>query len=584
MTDPVEAQLSELRRRLAALEADLASVHGRLSSLEEGRGAAASEPEVAPAPALIETGARPVDGAGVVGLFGRLLVVLGGAFLIRALSESPTFSTALGALVGLAYAAWWLSRADRAAARGARLDAAFHGFASALVAFPLIYEVTGRFRAFPVWVGAAVVVIAFAAWLRVAIRRELPEVAWTVTVLATGVCLGLVQATHDLVPATLALLGLALLGEVLSLDRQWFGLRWPIALGVDLALALVVMLTVREAGLPESYVPFTAATAIGLELALAALYLASVATRTLIRLRRISVFAMVQVPTALVLGLGGAAWTAQRAGASVAAVGALALVLGVVSYAVALRFAARGEGTGRNFHFYANLAVPLLLAGTATLLSGRALAAAWVGLALVAAGAARRVDRATFSFQAGVYALCGLGAAGALRMAWEGLAAPVSAAWQPTSVVAVGAAVGACVAFVLVAGDSRARGWGIARGSLGALASLVFAGQLARFLIVAFTGGNGPGADAGLAAALRTAVIAAAALGLAAAGTWRLASTLSFLVTPLLVAGGLKLAVEDLRVGRPLTLFLSLVLYGGALLLAPRLQRRRAAAASTEPD
>jgi len=40
-----------------------------------------------------------------------------------------------------------------------------------------------------------------------------------------------------------------------------------------------------------------------------------------------------------------------------------------------------------------------------------------------------------------------------------------------------------------------------------------------------------------------------------------------------LVAGGLKLVLEDLPTGRPMTLFVSFVFYGAALLLIPRLMR-----------
>jgi hypothetical protein len=40
-----------------------------------------------------------------------------------------------------------------------------------------------------------------------------------------------------------------------------------------------------------------------------------------------------------------------------------------------------------------------------------------------------------------------------------------------------------------------------------------------------------------------------------------------------LVAGGLKLLAEDLRHSRASTLFVALALYGGALIVAPRLAR-----------
>jgi hypothetical protein len=43
-----------------------------------------------------------------------------------------------------------------------------------------------------------------------------------------------------------------------------------------------------------------------------------------------------------------------------------------------------------------------------------------------------------------------------------------------------------------------------------------------------------------------------------------------------LVAGGLKLVIEDFRLSRPATLFIALALYGVALIAAPRLARRPA--------
>jgi hypothetical protein len=46
------------------------------------------------------------------------------------------------------------------------------------------------------------------------------------------------------------------------------------------------------------------------------------------------------------------------------------------------------------------------------------------------------------------------------------------------------------------------------------------------------------------------------------------------LVYPTLAVGALKLLLDDLRKGRPATLFISFVLYGIALILAPRLARR----------
>jgi hypothetical protein len=47
-----------------------------------------------------------------------------------------------------------------------------------------------------------------------------------------------------------------------------------------------------------------------------------------------------------------------------------------------------------------------------------------------------------------------------------------------------------------------------------------------------------------------------------------------WLVIPVLVMAGLKVLVQDLPDGRPITLVLSLASLGGSLLLAPRVGRR----------
>jgi hypothetical protein len=81
-------------------------------------------------------------------------------------------------------------------------------------------------------------------------------------------------------------------------------------------------------------------------------------------------------------------------------------------------------------------------------------------------------------------------------------------------------------------------------------------------------------ADAASLAVLRTATLAAAAVVLAVASRLDAIVEAGWLVYPFLAAGGLKLLVEDFRVGRPGALVLSFALLGGALILAPRLRRR----------
>ena len=74
-------------------------------------------------------------------------------------------------------------------------------------------------------------------------------------------------------------------------------------------------------------------------------------------------------------------------------------------------------------------------------------------------------------------------------------------------------------------------------------------------------------------AVLKTGVLAIAGVLLALGSRWTRLSEAAWLVYPVLIVGGGKLLLEDFPNGRPATLVLSLTLYGGALILAPRLRR-----------
>jgi hypothetical protein len=84
----------------------------------------------------------------------------------------------------------------------------------------------------------------------------------------------------------------------------------------------------------------------------------------------------------------------------------------------------------------------------------------------------------------------------------------------------------------------------------------------------------GAGADPGALAALRSAVLAGAAIGLAGAALTLRRRELVGFAWGVLAAGGAKLAIEDLRVAGAAHLVFSLALYGGALIAVPALARR----------
>ena len=81
--------------------------------------------------------------------------------------------------------------------------------------------------------------------------------------------------------------------------------------------------------------------------------------------------------------------------------------------------------------------------------------------------------------------------------------------------------------------------------------------------------------DAGVLATIRTGVLAIAALVVAWIGRHARFREWDWLVYPLLVGIGVKMAAQDFMHSRPATLFVALALYGAALIMAPRLRRRQ---------
>ena len=136
------------------------------------------------------------------------------------------------------------------------------------------------------------------------------------------------------------------------------------------------------------------------------------------------------------------------------------------------------------------------------------------------------------------------------------------------------AAVAAALGWLVLATDPRAPRSGTARAPQLLLATLaVFALGKALQAGLWSALGERVAADPGVAAVLRTAVLAALALALAWRRPARDLAGVGLAGVPARRAGGIKLLLQDLRDGRPATLVVSLALYGAVLVLAPRLMK-----------
>jgi hypothetical protein len=568
--------LDDLQRAVRELGDELRRLEARVRQLEEPGGSAArreaswgevAEAEPATAPSAI---AMP---QGTIPLAGWTLLVLAGAYLVRTLTDARVVPAGVGVVLGLAYAVFWILRADRQAGQGRRESAVFHALAGSLIAFPLVWETTARLGLLGPRPASAALAGFFGLGLGVARRRGLGVVAYASTALALATAVALLVATRDLVASVAVLLAIAAGVEWLAYCERCLPLRWWAAAVLDAVAFLLAALATRPEGLPAGYVPLSSAEAAVALLALPGLYVASLVSRTLRRGRPVTFFEAAQGTLAVLLGFGGAWRVLSAHGGSAVGLGVLALALGAVCYGAAFAFVERraGQGQGRNFYFYSTAGGWLTLAGAYVVAPGPAVPVVLSGLGMAAAFFGRRFGRMTLRVHGALYlAAAALETGLAVHCAWA-VAGQEQGALSPLAwVVAVAAALG----WVALATDPGAPRSGTARAPQLLLATLVVLalGKALQAGLWALFGARAAG-DAGIAAALHTAILAALALGLALVarrGTW---PELGWLVYPLMALGGVKLLVHDLRDGRPATLALSLVLYGAVLVLAPRLLR-----------
>src|SRR6266498_2811187 len=260
-------RVAELEAKVAELSESLGKVQERVALLERGltpaaarrvrAAAAAAAPAGDAATAMLRRDAASV--ASTVSLAGRTLLVLAGAFFLRALTETGRLPTWIGIGMGFVYAGIWIAQADRSAARRDLASAGFHGAAAA--------------------------------------RRRFQTLAWLVVLAAIPAAYALMFAQGRVAPPLLFLVvlgtGTVWLGYVLD----WHGVRWPVAAAADVAVLLLAVEAVRP-GASDGPV-----TAVLVQFALMAVYLGSTAVRTLGLRRGVVPFEMAQAAAVLLAGL-----------------------------------------------------------------------------------------------------------------------------------------------------------------------------------------------------------------------------------------------------------------------------------------
>ncbi|GLH66341.1 hypothetical protein [Geothrix edaphica] len=574
---PGEAPPAGLESRLAALAEVVRDLEARVGTLEAARPpASALTPAPTPAPGPLLEEAPLLDAAlpsptRILGLVGRVCLILGGAYLIRALVDAGTVPRGVGVALGLAYAATWAILGHRARRP---LDAAFPTLASILIAYPLLVEASTRFGILAPGLAALLLVAVAVLHAAVAWRRDLHATLWTATLAALGSGFLVMMARRSIEPFAAAFLALGAGALWLTYGRRWHGLRWPTALAADAGILILTVLAAWPGGPGDLYRGLSLNRALFLALALAAVYIGSFAVRMLQRRRVVNAFEIIQTALVLLVGFGGAVRVALASGSGTALLGAGISLAGVGCYAAALPFADDQDETRANFNFFTFLALVFLLLGGPFVLPLPVFATLSGVLGLAAMVAALRLRRKVLVLQSGLYLVTSALASGlgswALHVFMDsvGPTAPATSAGLASLL-----ALFATLAYFLLRRppDPVTIPMRPAILVLGALA----AAGLGAVAIWACCGGRTP--EPGGLALARTLVLSALAIALAWLGRRVPVLELRWMVYPLLAVTTLKFLFEDMAVGRPLTLFLAFMGFGTTLILAPRLLRNPAA-------
>ena len=555
-----------MQDRVAELEARVAAVEQRLRALERASPIESTADQAAPDPKF---GEGFVSSASTH--IGRVLLIFGGAYLLRAITEFQFVPTAVGILMGAIYAFFWLVMAYRKGRiTSQRANAAFFGGTSVLLTLPLLVEATGRFGLLSGTQSIFALTFFCSVALLIAVVHNLRSLAWLVTGGGLATAFAVLNASHSAIPvgAFLILLGLGSLWAVY--ERHWLGPQWLGALGANVGVVVLAVLSTSEQWSIEPITVFGPAAI------LLILYLTSFAIQSHLRGNDVGIFELVQT----VVGIGVTLWvasiTVQAGQISIAVIGILSLAFGAGGYVLAFTPETRTV-RGRNFFFYSTMGLLFVVAGSALALSPGKAAALWSLMALVMAWSSGRFDRVTLSLQCTFLLLAAGIGSGILTTGWQALAGDVSVNWPPLQLWHLGVAL-TTVACLFIPVAQRSERWGVAAGLPQLIVLALSVWEVGGLMVVYFAPllAQAGGAEPNLAvlAALRTAILSAASMTLALSSRYKRWPEARWLVYPVLILVAIKLFIEDFPNGQPATLFIALAFVGSALLLVARLLQR----------
>lgn len=565
-----------MKDRIGKLEARLARVEARLSILEGEKTAHAAVDEPMP-----ESSAAHRMVAGAPTHIGHTLLIFGGAYLLRAITDFQFVPTGIGIFMGATYAVFWLFMAYRkSAVEETRTTAAILGALSIILIMPLLVEATQHFKLLTGPQSAVALAIYCSIALGVALKRNLRTLAWLTTAggIVTGLAVMIVSHSAYVVATLLILLGLATLW--IAYVKDWIGLQWLGAAGANgVVLGLVGL------GSTDQW-PIQPETAAIFAMFLLLSYLVSFVYRSHVLGHSVALFEPLQALAASAVAFSATIVAAHAGEFGLGLMGVLSIVVGGSSYALAFSPETR-RLRGRNFFFYSTLGLLFVLAGSGLMLPHVAAAILWSLLAITMAIMSGHTRRVALSLQctlllvaAGIYS-------GVLATGLHALAGDAGPGWPGLqgSHAVVALATVACL-FIPVAQQSERWGKlaGIPQLTVLALSVWEVGGLIVVFMAPSLAGAAGEEPNLALLASLRTAVLSVASVTLALSSRHRRWPEARWLAYPLLILVAIKLFSEDFPHGNAATLFVSLAFVGSAVLLVAKVIKRDKPAEASQDE
>jgi len=581
----LETRLESLEKRLLALESRLTPENdNQIQQQELPPLTPTTEPEAGLDYTAVEAETAVEDPSSaseatpsVISLLGRFMMILAGAFVLRATTDAGLLPPAAGVTLGLAYGVaqiWW---AARVAARGSWHSANWFGLSAAIIILPIIVESTTKFEILSAGLASLLLPLVGFAGVAVAARARLRPMAWVFLAGTGTVGLFLAAQTGFGLGFPLGVLLVGLAGLWLGYLRGWYGLAIVGSIvPVAMVMAITLLLALNFEG--DITASLTPTTALILQMALIIGFLGSFLARALRWSAPVGLPEIMQSTLAMVIGVSGALVSAQKDPSLAPPLGMFILGTGLASYTISFLRIDRQKSHRRNFAFFSTVALVATLIGSSLILHG------WVelGFFLIAslglAVAGGRLGRATLSLHAAIYVVGAGVTSGLVTRSLDALTTGVATTPTTPELLKMGAvlltAIVCCGAPVVHEGKTWGRLSRLPKAVYLFFLLITIDGLLVLYATQRLIPPVGEEIDEGVVAAVRTGVLALSAMVIAFIARRPTLREGARLVPVMLVFGAAALLLGDLRSGRPATQFASLALYGLALILAPRMARQ----------